>query len=342
MNAPAGPFALASPTLQTAADGAALLEVVHETRYAYSSPVATAQHRLHLKPLQDERQTLLHWHLSIDPAAGHERHGRDVFGNEVGWVQVDRPHSHLAIIATSRVQVMPPPPWAAHATVPWESLRERLRYAAAGGFAPAVEFVQPSPFVPRLAELRDWAAPSFAPGTPVGLGALDLMHRLHEGFEYRSRSTEVHTPLARAFAQRTGVCQDFAHLMIGGLRMLGLPARYVSGYLLTVTDADRAPLVGADASHAWVQVWCPSDPDAGSVGQGAWVDLDPTNDQVVSTDHIRLGVGRDYGDVAPVRGVIQGGGRHALSVGVTTRRLGPARELLEASRKGATAANERH
>lgn len=333
---------VAGPSLPLPPKDAALLEVVHETRYAYSAPVATAQHRLHLKPLEDERQTLLEWHLSTDPAPGHERHGCDVFGNEVTWVQVDRPHSHLTITATSRVQVLPPPPWAAHATVAWESLRERLRYVAAGGFAPAVEFVQPSPFVPRLDALRNWAAASFAPGTPVGQGALDLMHRLHAGFEYRSRSTEVHTPLSQAFAQRAGVCQDFAHLMIGGLRMLGLPARYVSGYLLTVTEAGRAPLVGADASHAWVQVWCPSALEDGFQGQGAWVDLDPTNDQVVSTDHVRLAVGRDYGDVAPVRGVIQGGGRHGLSVGVTTRRLGPARELLGDGRKGATAANEGH
>ena len=342
MKAPTDQRGVAWPSLQDPAQDAALLEVVHETRYAYSSPVATAQHRLHLRPLQDERQTLLDWHLVTDPTPGHERHGRDVFGNELSWVQVDRPHSHLAITATSRVQVMPSPPLDAHATVSWESLRDRLRYMAAGHFEPAVEFAQPSPFVPRLAALRDWAAASFACGTPVGLGALDLMHRLHDGFEYRSRSTEVHTPLAQAFAQRAGVCQDFAHLMIGGLRMLGLPARYVSGYLLTVTEGDRAPLVGADASHAWVQVWCPSTLDAGPPGQGAWVDLDPTNDLVVSTDHVRLAVGRDYGDVAPVRGVIQGGGRHGLSVGVTTRRLGPARELLEGLCKGATAANERH
>lgn len=330
------------------------LEVVHETRYAYSSPVSAARHRLHLRPLEDDRQDLLDWRLEAEPASAQCRHAIDVFGNPLSWIDVDQAHTQLLLRATSQVSVAPPVPWDPQSTQRWEAVQERMRYVARGAFEPAVEFVQPSPFVPRLDELRRWAAASFVPDAPVGVGALDLMHRLHAQCEYRSRSTDVHTPLAQAWAQRAGVCQDFAHLMIGGLRMLGLAARYVSGYLLTVAGSGRPALVGADASHAWVQVWCPGavpdsvarraapalGGDSSPAVPGEWVDLDPTNDLIVSSGHVRLAVGRDYGDVAPVRGVIQGGGRHVLSVGVTTRRLDPARELLALAGDGTTAANE--
>jgi transglutaminase-like putative cysteine protease len=166
--------------------------------------------------------------------------------------------------------------------------------------------------VPRLPELGEWARASAPAGRPVAAVALDLMQRVHAEFAYVSRSTDVDTPLAVAFAQRRGVCQDFAHIMIGALRSLGLPARYVSGYLLTHRP-DGAALVGADASHAWVQCW----PGEGS----SWIDLDPTNGLIVGVDHVRVAIGRDYADVAPLRGVIQGGGRHTLSVAVTTRSL---------------------
>jgi transglutaminase-like putative cysteine protease len=150
----------------------------------------------------------------------------------------------------------------------------------------------------------------------VAEGAVELMQRIHADFSYRSRSTDVDTPVAEAFERRIGVCQDFAHVMIGALRMLGLPARYVSGYLLTHA-ADGHALVGADASHAWVQLYAPGTPGLPDDG---WLDLDPTNDTIPATDHVRVAVGRDYGDVAPLRGVIRGGGRHTLVVGVTTRR----------------------
>jgi transglutaminase-like putative cysteine protease len=209
--------------------------------------------------------------------------------------------------------------------VPWEAARDALRYTAGAPFEPAVEFVQPSPYVPRLAALRAYAAPSFPTGRPVAQGAVELMQRIHRDFEYRPASTAVDTPLAQAFALRGGVCQDFAHLMIGALRMLGLAARYVSGYLLTTPPAGQAALVGADASHAWVQVHCP----AAGGGPGSWLELDPTNARLPDTQHVRLAVGRDYGDVTPLRGVIRGGGRHTLEVRVDTRRAEPARMLLQ-------------
>ena len=189
---------------------------------------------------------------------------------------------------------------------------------------PAVEFALPSPYVPRLSALRDYAAPDFPAGRPLAQAALALMQRVHADFRYESQSTDIDTPLAQAFAQRRGVCQDFAHLMAGALRMLGLPARYVSGYLLTSAAEGSAPLLGADASHAWVQLWCPGTPGVPASGPGAgWLDLDPTNDLVPATGHVRVAVGRDFGDVTPLRGVIRGGGQHTLRVAVTTAETGP-------------------
>jgi transglutaminase-like putative cysteine protease len=159
----------------------------------------------------------------------------------------------------------------------------------------------------------------------VADGAVDLMHRIHTDFRYEAASTRVDTPLAEVFVRRRGVCQDFAHLMIGAMRMLGLATRYVSGYLLTAPPAGEPALVGADASHAWVQVYVP---DAEGV-RGGWLELDPTNALRPDTQHVRLAVGRDYGDVTPLRGVIRGGGRHTLEVRVDTRQVEPARMLLE-------------
>jgi len=170
--------------------------------------------------------------------------------------------------------------------------------------------------VPRLAALRDYGLPSFSAGRPLAEAALALMQRIHADFEYQSDSTQIDTPLAQVLAQRSGVCQDFAHLMTGVLRMFGLPARYVSGYLLTQAAAGAPLMVGADASHAWVQGWCPDTPGV----PGGWLDLDPTNDIVPGTGHVRLALGRDFGDVTPLRGVIRGGGHHVMSVAVQTRR----------------------
>jgi transglutaminase-like putative cysteine protease len=297
------------------------LDVVHETRYDYSAPVSLAHHVAHLQPLADAAQTLLGFELTVSPPPDRLVPGRDAWGNARHHFSVTRPHSRLVVRAASRVRVAPR--FAAlrpETSPPWDALAARLRYVARSPFEPALEFALPSPYVPRLDELQAWAAPDFPRGRPLAEAALALMHRLHAEFEYRSRSTEVDTPLAQAFAQRRGVCQDFAHLLAGALRMHGLPARYVSGYLLTRPPEGGEPLLGADASHAWVQAWCPG--TAGVPADG-WLDLDPTNDLVPGCSHVRVAVGRDYGDVAPLRGVIRGGGRHVLGVGVTVRAAGP-------------------
>ncbi|MBL8326038.1 MAG: transglutaminase family protein [Rubrivivax sp.] len=308
-----------------------VLEVRHETEYRYDSPVSLAHHRAHLRPLEDGFQRLTAHTLEIEPVPGFRRDGVDALGNPHTHFSIAQPHSALRVCAASVLQVSPRfdvlQPGAGPA---WDALARGLRYVAGATLEPAVEFLAPSPYVPRLPELRAYALPSFAPGCPVAAGALHLMQRLHADFRYDSQSTQVDTPLAQAFAQRRGVCQDFAHLLIGCLRMLGLPARYVSGYLLTEpADAAEgaAPMLGADASHAWVQVWCPGTPGVPHgplAGRSAgWLSLDPTNNLVPRTGHVRLALGRDYSDVTPLRGVIRGGGRHRLAVAVRTRVVPP-------------------
>ena len=297
------------------------LLVVHDTRYDYAAPVSLAHHLAHLQPLQDDAQQLLSFQLNLHPAPAQCRDSVDSMGNAQCHFSLTQGHRLLQVQAHSHVRVRQRfAQLRADASPAWESVANRLRYAAQTHFEPAVEFAMPSLYVPRLQALREYGAPSLLPGRPVALAALDLMQRIHRDFQYQSLSTQVETPLTQVLQQRRGVCQDFAHLMMGALRMWGVPARYVSGYLLTHApqgdvDAGRA-MQGADASHAWVQVWCPGTPGLPADG---WLDLDPTNNLVPGTGHVRVATGRDFGDVTPLRGVIRGGGRHTLTVGVTTR-----------------------
>lgn len=319
---------------------AVLLEVTHDTRYDYSAPVSLAHHLAHLQPLGDAHQALCAFDLSIDPPPAHRRDALDVHGNAECHFSLAQPHDHLQVRATSRVRLRPRfAQLQPGASPPWDALADRLRYVARAPLRPEVEFALPSRYVPRLAPLRDYAAHSFRPGRPLAEAAIDLMERVHADFRYESQATEVDTPLAEVWTNRHGVCQDFAHLMAGAMRMLGLPVRYVSGYLLTHAPEGGAAMQGADASHAWVQVWCPGTPGVPDSGPGAgWLDLDPTNRLVPGSGHVRVAVGRDFGDVTPLRGVIRGGGHHTLEVGVHTRVIGagvagsaPERELLEPS-----------
>lgn len=299
-----------------------VLEVVHVTRYTYAAPVTLAHHLAHLKPLSDEHQQLLAHDCSVDPAPSHRRDGIDAMGNAQSHYCVTRPHASLKVQASSRLRVRARfGALDAEASPPWDTLAARLRYVARTPYEPAVGYAMPSPYVPRLAPLAGYAKGSFAPGRPLAAAAVELMHRVHADFAYVSRSTDVDTPLADVWAHKRGVCQDFAHLMAGAMRMLGLPVRYVSGYLLTHAPDGGVAMQGADASHAWVQVWCPGTPGVPADG---WLDLDPTNDLVPAAGHVRVAVGRDYGDVTPLRGVIRGGGRHTLEVGVATRLLSAA------------------
>ena len=325
------------------------IEVIHDTHYAYAAPVSLAHHMAHLQPLQDEAQRLLDFTLSIDPPPALPSHSVDAMGNTQCHFSLAQPHRRLQVRASSRVRLAPRfVGLRPEASPPVSEVAARLRYVAGASFEPATEFAMPSPYVPRLRALRDYGAASLAPGRPLAAAAIELMQRIHADFKYQSHSTDIETPLTQVLLQRRGVCQDFAHLMAGVLRMWGLPARYVSGYLLTHAPEGGVKLQGADASHAWVQVWCPGTPGVGpGESGGGWLDLDPTNNVIpglagtAGSGHVRVAVGRDFGDVTPLRGVIRGGGRHTLSVGVSTRRLpspgldpdpdaaAPERELLQ-------------
>jgi transglutaminase-like putative cysteine protease len=301
-------------------NGLSLIRVEHVTHYRYDAAVELAHHLAYLRPLDDGQQQVEGFDLAVVPEPMHRVSDADRLGNRRTCFTVNQPHRELEVHTRCRVKVAAPPALDAGATLPWEAVRERLRYAASRAFEPSNEFVHASPFVPPLPALRDWAADAFTPGRPVADVGIALMAHLHGEFAYRSASTEVDTPLADVLARREGVCQDFAHLLIGALRSMGLAARYVSGYLLTAPPDDGAPgapWLGADASHAWVALWCPMADGSPS----RWLELDPTNNTLPSTGHVRLAVGRDYGDVTPLRGVIRGGGEHSLEVRVRTERL---------------------
>ena len=302
------------------------IEVIHDTHYAYAAPVSLAHHLAHLQPLQDDAQQLLSFSLLIDPLPAPPNASPvtslDAMGNAQCHFSLAQPHQRLHVRASSRVRLAPRfVGLQPEASAPWGEVAARLRYVAGAAFEPASEYAMPSPYVPRLRALRDYGAASLAPGRPLAAAAIELMQRVHADFRFEAHSTDIETPLTQVLQQRRGVCQDFAHLMAGVLRMWGLPARYVSGYLLTHAPVGGVKLQGADASHAWVQVWCPGTP---GVGPDGWLDLDPTNNVVpgmAGSGHVRVAVGRDFGDVTPLRGVIRGGGRHTLRVGVNTRCL---------------------
>lgn len=291
--------------------------VHHVTTYDYSMPVSIARHLLHLSPRALTGQTLASHLLHIDPPPTLRRDGVDAFGNARTLITIEAPHRSLSIAAESEVEVRAVPPLdpaAAALTV----AEVRARNAYHGG-APvegwsylfASPYVRPGPEVDRL------VAEHLGDQTPLLAGVDALCAAIYRDFRYEPGATGIGTPLADVIRLRTGVCQDFAHLAIACLRRAGVPARYVSGYLLTDPPPGQARLRGVDASHAWCSVCLPGEDNA-----ACWVDVDPTNGCRADTRYVTLGWGRDFGDVSPVRGVILGGGEHALRVEVTVWPVG--------------------
>jgi transglutaminase-like putative cysteine protease len=287
-----------------------LLHVVHENEYNYAPPVKTAQHMAHLKPAGRGGQRVLSHGLRILPEPARQMESVDVYGNTRTFFSLQAVHDRLVVVADSLVETAPRPEPASE--TPWEEVRERMRYHREAHYDPATGFVFASPYVPRHEDFIAYAHPSFTRGRPYLEAARDLMERIHADFTYDTEVTDVGTPALKALALRQGVCQDFAHVMLGCLRSLHLPARYVSGYLLTEPPPGRPRLVGTDASHAWVEIYLP-----GVDGPGDWAELDPTNNRAPGEDYVRLATGRDYSDVSPTRGVIHGGANHTLKVAVT-------------------------
>lgn len=285
-----------------------IYRVRHRTLYRYGDTVMVSHHLLHLTPRSTENQVRLDSRIGIEPQPLDEPVRRsDYYGNDIVIFDLDEPHDRFEVVATSLVSVTRPALPEAEETPPWEVVRERLQRGAEPGHHRVADFNARIEQSALVAELQDYVAPSFPEGRPLLEATEELSCRIHGDFDYDPSSTDVATPLATVLKQRSGVCQDFAHLMIAGLRAVGLPARYVSGYLLTRPPEGRERLVGADQSHAWVGVYVP---DVG------WVDLDPTNATRVGDEHVTLAWGRSYADVVPVKGVITGGGEHMLEVEV--------------------------
>jgi transglutaminase-like putative cysteine protease len=287
--------------------------VRHETVYRYGGDVAHSHQLLHLTPRDSANQSCRSRTITLDPQPSTRREDVDAFGNCVTRLEYDLPHDRLEVLAEVAVEVHAPRDVTDTESAAWEGVRDALTYSGQPMTAAdldACRFRMESSYVRVKQTFSDYAADCFAPGRPLLAGAESLMHKMHRDFSYEPGTTNISTSAIEAFAARRGVCQDFAHIMLACLRSRGLAARYVSGYLRTTPPGSDAALLGADASHAWVSVFCPP---------FGWIDLDPTNDVRVSTDHIVIAWGRDFGDVSPLRGVIVGGGRHRLSVRVSVQ-----------------------
>lgn len=286
--------------------------ITHRTSYEYTAPVAVSHHVARLEPRQTAAQTPENFSLKISPQPVLRKARADYFGNQLCFFSVQETHRRLDIIASSRVQVLGHQSTAPENSPPWEEVATVFRDPVAPEVISPYQFVFDSPHVRASLELADYARESFAKGRPLLEGALDLTRRIFKDFKYDSKATTIVTPLEEVLKERRGVCQDFAHLSTACLRSLGLPARYVSGYLRTRPPEGKEKLVGADASHAWFSIFCP---------RNGWKDFDPTNNLQVSEEHITVAYGRDFSDVSPVAGILTGGGQHEVKVSVDVKQI---------------------
>ena len=287
------------------------LAVTHETRYRYGSLVEHAHHWVRLRPLQDPRQRVQQFSLAIDPWPRYRTERRDAHDIREVRFEIDSPHRELVVTSRSSVEVGPSPE-PQGTDLPWETVANLLAFDARAPWQPAALEVCNSPLAFAHSELRALVLEAFQPGRPLREAAVDWMGVVHREIRFVPQATDVTTNALEALRLGQGVCQDLAHVMIAGLRSIGLAARYVSGYLLTLPPPGQPRLIGADASHAWVSVWCPT---------AQWFELDPTNCRAPGDDYVTLARGRDYRDIAPIRGVIRGGGSHTVAVSVTVQDL---------------------
>lgn len=279
--------------------------ITHTTKFGYSDAVPVCHNVVHLQPRTIDNQTCEDFRLLVHPEPFDRQTHEDAFGNPETYFSIEQAHMGLTVTATSEIEVEAKA--MAESNDAWESVVEQVQDNETDDWLSVYEYAFPTARTQPFPELVDYAKQSFAAGTPILEASKDLTERINKEFVYDARATTVSTPIKEVFALRRGVCQDFAHFQLACFRALGIPARYVSGYLRTYPPPGKERLVGADASHAWVSVYC---------GEAGWIDLDPTNNLVPSTDHITIAWGRDYNDVSPIRGVILGGGTHRMSVSV--------------------------
>ena len=285
--------------------------VLHETQHQYQRSVTLSQQMLHMTPRVFQWQQVIAHDIDVTPAPQDWTGCLDYFGNASRSFTLTTPHRTLIVRGSATVALLRRPDATQLSASPaWENTRAQLRQP--GQALEPSKFLFESPHVMCSAELAQYAAPSFTHQRPLLEAAFDLTQRIYHDFEFDDEATTISTPLHEVLIGRRGVCQDFAHLMIGCLRSLGLAARYVSGYILTTPPPGQPRMVGADASHAWVSVYC---------SHAGWVDFDPTNRRLVQDEHITLGWGRDFSDVTPMRGTVLGGGAQSLDVSVTVTPL---------------------
>lgn len=278
------------------------LRATHVTRYSYAEDVSTCHTELRLVPRMRTGQVPLGNQLEVTPSANYSAAREDYFGNEVIAFSIEQPHRELVISSETLANLEPAPPANLSLSPAWEDVREEVSRLSNADAFDAYQFIFESPLIRRRGRFAAYAKEAFEPGRRFLEGVNQLAEKLFKDFKYDPRATTVTTPIEEALEARSGVCQDFAHVMIACLRSLSLPVRYVSGYIRSGTE-----LAGADASHAWVSVWCP---------MFGWQDFDPTNNVMPQADHITLAWGRDYSDVAPVKGVALGGGEQVIEVSV--------------------------
>ena len=272
------------------------LRVHHKTTYDYDEPASTSHNHVHLALRDLPWQKCLRRELHIWPTPDAVTENVDYFGNITSSFSIFEPHPRLTVAATSEID--------------WEKVPSMLEGDITPAAIEACQYIYDSPFIRRSPALAEYARASFLPNRPLLSAAMDLTLRIRKEFKYTPKVTTIATSLDEILKNRHGVCQDFSHLQIGCLRSLGLPARYVSGYLDTDPPPGKPKLVGADASHAWISVYCPT---------FGWADFDPTNGVQPAERHVTIGWGRDFGDVSPIRGVVLGGGAHKLDVAVDVR-----------------------
>jgi transglutaminase-like putative cysteine protease len=289
--------------------------VRHITEYTYGAPVSLCYNMAHLLPRDTRNQRCLNQKIQINPPPVYQNDGEDYFGNQTFYFSIQEAHKKLVIDVTTDFEItsLNVLEWQAQSTLTCGELRAMLQAPNTPELRMAKEYLLDSPQIRRSDDLKAYALSTFADDEPVLQAAMAFTHKIFSEFKFDPSTTTVATPLEQVLKQRSGVCQDFAHLAIGCLRSVGIPARYMSGYLETLPPPGQEKLVGADASHAWFAVFTP---DFG------WVEFDPTNDLMPNEQHIVTAWGRDYSDVTPLKGVIfEGGGSQQLAVSVDVRRV---------------------
>ena len=285
--------------------------ITHTTKYAYSDPASVCHNIAHLEPRHVPHQQCDSFRLLIAPEPFELHSQMDPFGNRSTYFSIEQAHKGLTVTSKSLMHVRPPQQTLESDS--WEAVAAFLKRTRTAEALDVYQYAFPTARTQPFADLEQYTRKSFTPGRSVFEAANELTERIFTEFTYDDRATNVSTPIEEVFASRRGVCQDFAHLQLACIRSLGLAARYVSGYLRTYPPPGKPRLVGVDASHAWLSVYCGAD--------AGWIDFDPTNNLIPVTDHITLAWGRDYNDVCPIRGVILGGGTHQMSLSVDVEPL---------------------